>query len=129
MGYRSAPGNLSRPVAVAVSVRLAGTSWADGQCDGSADPVDVAVVFAVGRMVLSMFRLLPLAVAAIGCERNADAFEGFSRSNNYFFQRPVITVLCGLALYAIGWVGYLIVFWWLLAGCIGCAMPSYPGPD
>ncbi len=74
------------------------------------------LVFAVGRLVLSMFVCFPLAVTAISCERNADAFEGFSRSNNYIFQRPVLVVLCVLALGLIGYVGYAIVFWWLLAG-------------
>ena len=74
------------------------------------------LVFAIGRMVLSMLVCFPLAVTAISCERNADAFEGFSRSNNYFFQRPIVVALCVIALGAIGWVGYMIVFWWLLAG-------------
>ncbi len=74
------------------------------------------LVFAIGRLVLSMFVCFPLAVTAISCERNGDAFEGFSRSNNYFFQRPVLCVLCAIALAAIGWVGYAIIFWWLLAG-------------
>ncbi len=74
------------------------------------------LVFAIGRLVISMFVCFPLAVTAISCERNGDAFEGFSRSNNYFFQRPVLVVLCVLALAAIGWVGYAIIFWWLLAG-------------
>lgn len=74
------------------------------------------LVFAIGRLVLSMFVCFPLAVTAISCERNGDAFEGFSRSNNYFFQRPVVFVLCAAVLAMIGWVGYAIVFWWLLAG-------------
>lgn len=74
------------------------------------------LVFAIGRLVLSMFICFPLAVTAISCERNGDAFEGFSRSNNYFFQRPVMVVLCAVALAGIGWVGYMIIFWWLLAG-------------
>ncbi|MCC6511924.1 MAG: hypothetical protein IT423_22695 [Pirellulaceae bacterium] len=74
------------------------------------------LVVVIGRLVLSMFVCYPLAVTAISCERNADAFEGFSRSNNYFFQRPVVAVLASAALFGIGWVGYMIVFWWLLAG-------------
>lgn len=74
------------------------------------------LVVAVGRMVLSMFICFPLAVTAIGCEKNADAFEGFSRSNNYFFQRPVVAALSIVALVAIGSVGYMIVFWLLLSG-------------
>ena len=57
------------------------------------------LVFAIGRLVISMFICYPLAVTAISCERNGDAFEGFSRSNNYFFQRPVVVVLCALALW------------------------------
>lgn len=74
------------------------------------------IVVAVGRLVLSMFICFPLAVTAIGCEKNADAFEGFSRSNNYFFQRPVVAALSVVALISIGTVGYLIIFWLLLAG-------------
>lgn len=74
------------------------------------------LAFGIGRLVLSMFVCFPLAVTAISCERNGDAFEGFSRSNNYFFQRPVVFVLCAAVLAGIGWVGYSIVFWWLLAG-------------
>jgi hypothetical protein len=70
----------------------------------------------VGRLVLSMFVCFPLAVTAIGCERNADAFEGFSRSNSYLFQRPIVAALSIAALAGIGIVGYLIVFWLLLAG-------------
>ena len=74
------------------------------------------LVFAIGRLVISMFICYPLAVTAISCERNGDAFEGFSRSNNYFFQRPVVVVLSALALAGIGYVGYAIVFWWMMAG-------------
>lgn len=70
----------------------------------------------VGRLVLSMFVCYPLAVTAISCEKNADAFEGFSRSNSYFFQRPIVTALCIFALIGIGTVGYWIIAWWLLAG-------------
>ncbi len=76
----------------------------------------IPLVFAVGRLVLSMFICYPLAVGAISCERNADAFEGFSRSNNYFFQRPVLFTLCVIALAAIGYVGYAIVYWSLYYG-------------
>lgn len=74
------------------------------------------LVLAVGRLVLSMFVCFPLAVTAISCEKNADAFEGFSRSNNYFFQRPVVAALSIAALFGIGLVGYLIIYWLLLAG-------------
>ncbi len=74
------------------------------------------LAFAIGRLVLSMFVCYPLAVTAISCERNGDAFEGFSRSNNYFFQRPAVVALCIVALGAIGYVGYAIIFWWLMAG-------------
>ena len=74
------------------------------------------LVILIGRLVLSMFVCYPLAVTAISCERNADAFEGFSRSNNYFFQRPVVTALCIAALVAFGAVGYWIVYWLLMAG-------------
>lgn len=74
------------------------------------------IAILVGRLVVSMFICYPLAVTAISCEKNADAFEGFSRSNNYFFQRPVVTTLCAVALIGIGFVGYEIVYWILLAG-------------
>ncbi len=72
--------------------------------------------FVVGRLVVSMFWCYPLAVAAISCERNADAFEGFSRSNNYFFQRPVVAVACSLLLIAVGYIGFTLVYWLFLAG-------------
>lgn len=74
------------------------------------------LIFIIGRLVLSMFVCYPLAVAAISCEKNADAFEGFSRSNSYFFQRPVVTAMCAIALAGIGLVGYVIIYFWLLAG-------------
>lgn len=74
------------------------------------------LAMAVGRLVLSMFVCFPLAVTAISCEKDADAFEGFSRSNNYFFQRPVVTTLCVIVLFGIGFVGYQIVYWLLLSG-------------
>lgn len=73
-------------------------------------------VVVLGRIILSMFICYPLAVTAISCERNADAFEGFSRSNNYFFQRPVLATLCFFALLGVGFVGYFIAFWILMAG-------------
>ncbi len=74
------------------------------------------LAFVVGRVVLSIFICFPLAVVAISCEKNADAFEGYSRSNNYFFQRPVLATLCVLALAAVGWIGSTLIYWWLLAG-------------
>ena len=67
------------------------------------------LVFGVGRFVLSLTVCFPLSVCAIGAEKKADAFEGFSRSNAYFFQRPVVAVLFALALLAGGYVGEQLV--------------------
>jgi hypothetical protein len=74
------------------------------------------LVWVVGRLVISMFACFPLAVAAITVEKKADAFEGFSRSNACLFQRPVLFAALFLALAAVGWVGYQIVYWLFLAG-------------
>ncbi len=74
------------------------------------------LVFAVGRFAVSLFVCFPLSVCAIGAEKKADAFEGFSRSNAYFFQRPVVGVLCAILLIAIGVVGEQIVDWTLRLG-------------
>ena len=74
------------------------------------------LVFGIGRFALSMVLCFPLSVAAISTERKADAFEGFSRSNAYFFQRPVVAFLCAAGLLAVGWVGELIVSWTLTLG-------------
>ncbi|QDV22722.1 hypothetical protein [Aureliella helgolandensis] len=74
------------------------------------------LVFAIGRMVVSAVVGFPLSVVAISLERKADAFEGFSRSNAYFFQRPIEAAICILALLAIGSVGGQLVFWSLHAG-------------
>ena len=74
------------------------------------------VVFAVGRFVLSLVVCFPLSVCAISAEKKADAFEGFSRSNAYFFQRPVVAFLFAVGLFACGYVGEQIVAWTLNAG-------------
>lgn len=65
--------------------------------------------FGVGRFVLSLTICFPLSVCAIGAEKRADAFEGFSRSNAYFFQRPVLAFLIATGLLACGYVGELLV--------------------
>lgn len=76
----------------------------------------IPVVFAVGRVCLSLIVSFPLGVCAIAAEKKADAFEGFSRSNAYLFQRPVLTALCVLALLGVGWVGWYLIFWSLQLG-------------
>jgi hypothetical protein len=74
------------------------------------------IVFGVGRFVLSLTLCFPLSVCAIATEKKADAFEGFSRSNAYFFQRPVVAIICSLLLLAAGYVGEQLVYWTLTAG-------------
>lgn len=67
------------------------------------------LAFGVGRFVLSLTICFPLSVCAIGAEKKADAFEGFSRSNAYFFQRPVVAFLVASLLLAFGYIGELLV--------------------
>ena len=67
------------------------------------------LAFGVGRFVLSLTVCFPLSVCAIGAEKKADAFEGFSRSNAYFFQRPVVAFAFAVALFACGYVGEFLV--------------------
>jgi hypothetical protein len=74
------------------------------------------LVFGIGRFALSALVCFPLSVCAISVEKKADAFEGFSRSNAYVFQRPVVGVFCSLLLLAAGLVGELIVTWTLRMG-------------
>jgi hypothetical protein len=76
----------------------------------------VPLIFATGRTLLSLLIGFPLSVCAISIERKADAFEGFSRSNAYIFQRPVVVGLCVIALIAVGEVGALIVYWTIHLG-------------
>ncbi|MEZ6152779.1 MAG: hypothetical protein R3C09_21990 [Pirellulaceae bacterium] len=74
------------------------------------------LVFAIGRFVLSAIVCFPLSVCAIAAEKKADAFEGFSRSNAYFFQRPLLTALLAACLLLVGMVGELLVFWTITSG-------------
>ncbi len=74
------------------------------------------IVFAVGRMAMSMIWCYPLSVCAIAAEKKADAFEGFSRSNAYLFQRPVVAALCVLILALVGLVGEQLVLWTVYFG-------------
>ncbi len=74
------------------------------------------LVFAVGRFALSAIVCFPLSVCAIAAEKKADAFDGFSCSNAYFFQRPVVVAICIVCLLAIGCVGEQLVFWTITAG-------------
>lgn len=87
------------------------------------------VVFAVGRFVLSAIVCFPLSVCAIAAEKKADAFEGFSRSNAYFFQRPLLAALLAGCLLLVGLVGEQLVYWtitsgwWLMRGSYLLATP------
>lgn len=74
------------------------------------------LVFGVGRFALSMLICFPLSVCAIAAEKRADAFEGFSRSNAYLFQRPFVAAICAIALFFVGSVGEQIVYWTLTLG-------------
>lgn len=74
------------------------------------------LVFSLGRFALSLVLCFPLSVVAIGVENKGDAFEGFSRSNAYVFQRPVVVVLCSLLLLLCGLVGEQLVYWTVSAG-------------
>lgn len=67
------------------------------------------LMFAIGRLFLSMTVCYPLSVCAISIEKRADAFEGFSRSNAYFFQRPVLAMLTAVLLLAFGELGALLL--------------------
>ena len=87
------------------------------------------VVFAIGRFVLSAIVCFPLSACAIAAEKKADAFEGFSRSNAYFFQRPLLTALLAACLLLVGMVGEQLVYWtitsgwWLMRGAYLLAIP------
>lgn len=69
------------------------------------------IAMGVGRLCLSLTVCWPLSVCAIGAEKKADAFEGFSRSNAYFFQRPFVVALCVVFLVAVGYTGEILVYW------------------
>ena len=87
------------------------------------------VVFAIGRFVLSAIVCFPLSACAIAAEKKADAFEGFSRSNAYFFQRPLLAALLAACLLLVGMVGEQLVYWtitsgwWLMRGAYLLASP------
>lgn len=74
------------------------------------------LVFGIGRFALSAVICFPLSVCGISFEKKADAFEGFSRANAYFFQRPVVAALCVTILILIGIIGEQIVFWTISSG-------------
>ncbi len=78
--------------------------------------VYLPLVFSTGRLLFSSIVCYPLSVCAISTERKADAFEGFSRSNAYFFQRPIVVFLLTVALAGVGWIGYQILFWIIAGG-------------
>lgn len=91
--------------------------------------ISFPVVFAIGRFVLSAIVCFPLSACAIAAEKKADAFEGFSRSNAYFFQRPLLSALLAACLLLIGLVGEQLVYWtitsgwWLIRGAYLLAHP------
>ncbi len=78
--------------------------------------VCLPLIFAIGRILMSLIFCYPLSVCAISVEKKADAFEGFSRSNAYLFQRPVLTVVCVALLYLFGLVGAFLVNWTVQLG-------------
>lgn len=78
--------------------------------------VAIPMIFSLGRLFLSLTACYPLSVCAISVERKADAFEGFSRSNAYLFQRPVVAALCVTVLVMFGELGALLVQWVIRSG-------------
>lgn len=92
--------------------------WGDigGHVAGVLLLLSFPLVFAVGRLCMSMVFCYPLSVCAIAAERKADAFEGFSRSNAYLYQRPVVALLCVGLLLLIGLAGEQLVYWTLTFG-------------
>lgn len=78
--------------------------------------VCLPLIFSVGRLAMSLILCYPLSVCAISIEKRADSFEGFSRSNAYFFQRPVLSVLCVALLVLFGEVGSFLVSWTVQLG-------------
>lgn len=74
------------------------------------------LVFGIGRFALSAVICFPLSVCGISLEKQADAFEGFSRSNAYLFQRPIAAAICVGLLILAGIVGEQIVYWTLSSG-------------
>lgn len=78
--------------------------------------VCLPLIFAIGRILMSLIFCYPLSVCAISVEKKADAFEGFSRSNAYLFQRPVLTVVCVAMLFVFGEIGAFLVNWTVQLG-------------
>lgn len=78
--------------------------------------VCLPLIFAIGRILMSLIFCYPLSVCAISVEKKADAFEGFSRSNAYLFQRPVLTVVCVALLFVFGQIGAFLVNWTVQLG-------------
>ncbi len=78
--------------------------------------VCIPLIFSVGRLAMSLIFCFPLSVCAISIEKRADSFEGFSRSNAYFFQRPVLAFLCVFLLAIFGEVGAFLVNWTVQLG-------------
>lgn len=80
--------------------------------------IGVPLIFSVGRLFLSLTACYPLSVCAISIERKADAFDGFSRSNAYLFQRPVVAAICVIVLAFLGDLGSLLVQWVVRSGWV-----------
>lgn len=101
--------------------------------------VCIPLIFSVGRLTMGLIICFPLSICAISIEKRADSFEGFSRSNAYFFQRPVLAALAVLLLALFGEVGAFLVNWtvqlgwglikntYLSAGGPGLVESSYVG--
>ncbi len=88
--------------------------------------VCLPLIFAIGRILMSLIFCYPLSVCAISVEKKADAFEGFSRSNAYLFQRPVLAVVCVAMLYVFGEIGAYLVNWTVQLGW-GLIQQTYSG--
>ena len=57
----------------------------------------------------------PLSICAITAEKNADAFDGISRSAAYVFQRPMTFLMILILACGLGWLGD-----WVIQIVLGC---------
>lgn len=58
----------------------------------------------------------PLSVCAVVAEKQADAFDGVSRSAAYTFQRPLTFVLCVIGAQTLGMIGGALIYAVLTTG-------------
>lgn len=95
---------------------LASTSTIGATIGGAMLLLYFPMILGLGRFVLSLTLCFPLSIAAISTEKRGDAFEGFSRSNAYFFQRPVMAFGFAAAYLLIGLIGEKIIYWTVASG-------------